>query len=272
MKKELSGAELVSFIKERQARQVRNLKQQYHVIPRLMVLMGEHATEASETYVRMKSRYAEDIGVSCEIIKTPEETLLQYIQNYNNDSNVHGIIVQLPLKNISQTDEICNTIDSNKDVDGLSSQSAFVGATAEAIDWLLAGYNVELADKHITIVGHGKLVGQPLAALWRSQGREVTVIDIDTSGEDALRNSDVIVSATGVPRRIVSADVKRDAVVVDAGTAAEHGVLVGDVDESVRQRQDVTITPLKGGVGPLTVAVLFDHVIQAALHRALDAS
>lgn len=270
MTRELNGGELVSFIKERQAKQVRNLKQQYRINPKLVVLMSEDAAMTSEVYVRMKQRYADDVGIALEVVKMPENSLKDYIRELNDDSNVHGIIIQLPLKNVSQTQAICNEIDSNKDVDGLSEKAAYVSATAQAIDWLLVGYNVELKDKKIAIVGHGKLVGSPLEQLWKAQGRDVTVVDIDTAdSREILSASDIVVGAAGVPGRITSADVKHGAVVVDAGTATEGGVLVGDVADDVRSRDDVSMTPVKGGVGPLTVAVLFDHVIQAALRLAL---
>lgn len=272
MSRELNGAELVSFIKERQAKQVRNLKQQYGVAPKLVVLMHGDAPHTSDIYVRMKQQYADDIGIICDVVKAPDEELENHIIIQNNDSNVHGIIVQLPLKNVSQTQAICDKIDSKKDVDGLGEHATFTSATAEAIDWLLAGYNVELSGRHIAVVGHGKLVGKPLTALWRSQGREVSVVDVDTpDAQRVLRTSDIIVTATGVPRRLVADDVKQGAIVVDAGTATEGGVMVGDADESLRARDDITITPIRGGVGPLTVAVLFDHVIQAALAQALSA-
>ncbi|MEO5948785.1 MAG: bifunctional 5,10-methylenetetrahydrofolate dehydrogenase/5,10-methenyltetrahydrofolate cyclohydrolase [Candidatus Saccharimonas sp.] len=270
MTRELNGAELVSFIKERQAKQVRNLKQEHHIHPKLVVLMSESASDTSEVYVRMKQRYAEDVGIEVEIMRSEEDSFKSNLEKYNNDSNIHGIIVQLPLKNSSQTQAICDKIDSNKDVDGLGSQASFVSATAEAINWLLVGYNVELKDKKIAIVGYGKLVGRPLEELFLSQGRDVTVVDIDTEDSRAILSaSDIIVSAAGVPGRITSADVKPKGVVVDAGTASEGGVLVGDVAPDVRERDDITITPVKGGVGPLTIAVLFDHVIQSALRLAL---
>ena len=269
MSRVLNGAELAEFIMDRQARQVRNLKQQHHTHPRLVVLMSDEASAASEVYVRMKKRYADDIGVIVDVVRVPESELISQIKNNNNDSNVHGIIVQLPLIDNTQTEAICNKIDSNKDVDGLGIDATFAGATAEAIDWLLAGYNVNLPDKKITLLGYGKLVGQPLEKLWRGQGRDVTIVDIDTpDSRGILRESDIIVTATGVPGRLTSDDVKQGAVVVDAGTASEGGMIVGDVDESLRTRTDVSLTPQKGGVGPLTIAVLFDHVIQAALKHA----
>jgi methylenetetrahydrofolate dehydrogenase (NADP+)/methenyltetrahydrofolate cyclohydrolase len=141
----------------------------------------------------------------------------------------------------------------------------FVSATATAIDWLLAGYNVTVKDRKIAIVGQGRLVGAPLAKLWLSAGLQVTTYD-DTVGDltSALRAADIIVTATGVPGLIKSTMIAPGKVVVDAGTASENGVIVGDVAAEVRERQDLTITPVKGGVGPLTVAALFDNVITAA--------
>lgn len=269
MIKELNGSELAGFIKERQLRQVRNLKQEHNIELRLAVLMGTESAEVSDVYVRMKQRYAQDIGIICEVIRVAEDELSQYIDKINVDSNIYGIIIQLPLKNTTQTQELCNRIDPDKDVDGLGEHAKFVGATAEAIDWLLSGYNIELDGKKLAIVGYGKLVGQPLEFLWRSKGLDVSVVDVDTAdARKILTSSDVIVSATGVPRRLVSDDVALGAVVVDAGTATEDGMLVGDADDTLRSRNDITITPLRGGVGPMTVAVLFDHVIQAGLKRA----
>ena len=271
MSRELNGAELVSFIKERQAKQVRNLRQQYHVTPKLVVFMRADAPQTSEVYVRMKQRYADDIGIEVDVVRTEEKSLTAQINATNNDSNVHGIIVQLPLKDASQTQEICEKIDSKKDVDGLGSHATYPSATAEAIEWLLAGYNVELSGRRVAIVGHGKLVGAPLAAMWTKHGYDVTVIDVDTPrAQQLIHSSDVVVSATGVPRVLKGSDIKGGGIVVDAGTATENGVLVGDADESLRARDDIAITPVKGGVGPLTVAVLFDHVIQSALRVALD--
>ena len=269
MSKELNGLELQGFIKERQLRQVRNLRQEHKIIPKLLIIKSPSASAVIDTYVRMKTRYAEDILIEVAVESVPETDMKSRIEEANNDSNIHGIIVQLPLENTSQTNEICNIIDSNKDVDGLGENALYPSATAQGIDWLLAGYNVVLEGKHIAIVGNGKLVGNPLGKMWKARGLSVTILD-DTSDNvnDVLAASHVIVSATGVPRLIRSAQVRQGAVVVDAGTASENGVVVGDVDPGVRERTDITITPVRGGVGPMTIAVLFDHVIESCLRRA----
>lgn len=266
MPKELSGAQLAEFIKERQLKQVRNLRQEHKVVPKLVIVKSNTASQVIEVYVRMKMRYADDIGIEVEVAAVDELEMIKYIESANTDSNVHGIIVQLPLKDSSQTEMIVDAISPQKDVDGLGEHAQFFSATAEAIDWLLAGYNIELTHKRIAILGRGRLVGAPLEKLWSNQGHQVISFDVD-SGDitQGLQQSDIIVTATGVPGRLTNTDIGEGAIVVDAGTASENGVVVGDVAEEVRERSDIMLTPIKGGVGPLTIAVLFDHVIQAAL-------
>ena len=153
-----------------------------------------------------------------------------------------------------------------KDGDGLSGD-IFISATAQAINWLLVGYNIELRNKKIAIVGQGLLVGRPLSNMWLKSGYDVTVFDKNNSGEmkERLSKFDIVVSATGVPGLITSEMLKPNVVVVDAGTASENGIIKGDVAEEVRQNcKDVTITPKIGGVGPLTIASLIDNVIISA--------
>jgi methylenetetrahydrofolate dehydrogenase (NADP+) / methenyltetrahydrofolate cyclohydrolase len=261
----LDGLELRGYIMERQAKQVRALRQSWRVIPRLAIIQTSDSS-VIDTYVRMKRGYGEDILVEVDIYKIDQADLMTQIETLNNDDSVHGIITQLPLADPDQTEAAVNAVAAEKDVDGLGEHSTLTPATAMAIDWLLAGYNVELAGKEIAIVGNGRLVGAPLAELWKSAGYNVNVYDKKTEDlPGAVREADVIVTATGVPSLIKVDMVKKGAVIVDAGTAAEHGKIVGDVAPEVRELDDVTITPIKGGVGPLTVAALFDNVIRAAM-------
>lgn len=265
MTKILNGLELVGYIKERQARQVRGLRQAFGVFPKLVIVKSNNASPVINTYVRLKQRYGDDILIETVIETCGEDEMPTLIKQLNNDTSVHGIIIQLPLDTPEKTDEIVNLVAPEKDVDGLAGGTMFDSATATAINWLLAAYNVDLRGKKIAIVGNGRLVGAPLAQLWLQSGYDVTVLTRkDENIADVLRESDVVVTATGVPHLITSTMVKIDAVVVDAGTASEDGVIVGDLDESVRERGDLVITPEKGGVGPLTVAALFDNVITAA--------
>jgi len=259
----LDGSELSGYIKERQAKQVRALRQSWRVIPRLAIVRtGENSV--IDRYVGLKSVYGEDILIEVDIHTPADEYLMATIDKLNRDENVHGIIVQLPLADISQTDAAVNAVVPEKDVDGLGSNPIFTPATAMAINWLLVGYNVDLADKKIAIVGRGRLVGAPLAQLWRDSGYDVSVYGRDGDLNSVLPVADIIVTAAGVPGLIKSNMVRNGAVVVDAGTASEDGKIVGDVAGEVRDRQDLTITPIRGGVGPLTIAALFDNVITAA--------
>lgn len=260
----LDGLELRGYIKERQAKQVRALRQSWRVIPKLAIIQTID-DEVIDTYVRMKRGYGDDVLVEVEVYKIDQADIMKQIETLNKDDSVHGIITQLPLADTTQTEAAVNAVAAEKDVDGLGEHATLTPATAMAIDWLLAGYNVELAGKEIAIVGNGRLVGSPLAKLWKSAGYNVTVYDKETLDlPAAVRTADVIVTATGVPALIKADMVKKGAVIVDAGTAAEHGKIVGDVAPEVRDLDDITITPTKGGVGPLTVAALFDNVIRAA--------
>lgn len=268
----LNGAELKDFIKERQAKQVRGLRQSWQVFPRLVIFYSNE-DPVIETYMRLKISYAEDILIEAEKRFVSPENLAKEIQRANLDETIHGIIVQLPLKKSSgekiEGEElrcILSQISPEKDVDGLS-DDIFISATAQAINWLLVGYNIELRNKKIAIVGQGLLVGRPLSNMWLKSGYDVTVFDKNNSGEmkECLSKFDIVVSATGVPGLITSGMLKPNAVVVDAGTASENGIIKGDVAEEVRQnRKDVTITPKIGGVGPLTIASLIDNVIISA--------
>lgn len=262
--KQLNGSELAGFIKERQAHEVRGLRQAWGVQPKLAIIVTvDHP--AISTYVRMKKRYGADILVEVDIHRVDQSAVADLLETLNADPTVHGIIVQLPLAEPAQTDEIVNMVAPNKDVDALGRDAIFEPATPMAIRWLLAGYNIELAGKKIVLVGRGKLVGAPLERIFNEQGYDVTVVDRST--EDiaaAFDGAEVIITATGQPGIVSSAMIPPGAVVVDAGVAGEEGKTVGDLAADVRERQDLIITPEKGGVGPLTICALFDNVIRAA--------
>lgn len=264
--RELNGSELAGFIKERQAKQVRALRQAWHINPRLAIVTDVE-NPVIETYMRLKQRYGADILIDVEIHRVPAGGALEVIQELNNRDDVQGTILQLPISNSDQTEELLESIREDKDVDGLRKKAIFQAATPTAISWLLAGYGVDLKGKKVAIVGRGRLVGAPLEKMWLKSGVDVTVFE---KGDDLsqLVNYDIIVSATGVPGLIKSQMIKTKAVVVDAGTASENGKIIGDVSEEVRQRNDVIITPKKGGVGPLTVSALFENVITACLKIA----
>ena len=324
-KKLLNGSELAGFIKERQAKTVRSLIQSKNIEPKLAIVQVKD-DPVINTYVRLKKAYGADIGIGVEVHKISQSETPKLLNTLNNDDSVHGIIIQLPLTDTTETDELCNMVAPGKDVDGLgdpniewthgraSSESKLQGedeqqseayeryderaaesstqqdassasrvsgsarkqtstrrgsffqpATPLAILWLLAGYNIELKDKKILIVGKGKLVGKPLIKSLRASGHDVTVADSKTKSLKAVAEaSDIIITATGSPAILYSDMIKEDAVVVDAGVASEAGKIVGDLADDVYEREDLTITPKKGGVGPLTICALFENVIISA--------
>jgi methylenetetrahydrofolate dehydrogenase (NADP+)/methenyltetrahydrofolate cyclohydrolase len=260
----LNGRELAGFIKERQAHQVRALRQANGVQPKLAIIRT-NPDPVVDSYMKLKQDYGADILIDVDVHTIDQSEALGRIAELNVDPTVHGIIVQIPLPDKSQTTEILNAVTAEKDVDGLAEQTTFDPATPVAINWLLAGYNIDLATKHLLVVGNGRLVGKPLVRIWKASNFDVKVVDKTVENlTDETRQADVIVCATGVPGLITADMVRGDAVIVDAGVATDANGLVGDVAPDVRELPDITITPEKGGVGPLTVCALFENVILAA--------
>ncbi len=260
----LNGAEIAEFIKERQAAQVRNLRQEYNIVPKLAIIVTVD-NPVINVYMRLKARYGADILVDVEVHRVKQDEALAQIDKLNKDANVHAIIVQLPLQDPSGTDAIVDAVSPAKDVDALGKDAVYDPATPMAIMWLLAGYNVDMRGKQVLLIGRGKLVGAPLEKILLSAGQNVVVADRSTADLKAeTLAADIIITAAGSPALLYSDMIKHKAVVVDAGVASEDGKTVGDVAPQVYERDDLTITPVKGGVGPLTVCALFDNVIRAA--------
>ena len=282
--KSLNGSELAGFIKERQAHEVRGLSKAPHLL-----IIRDSDNPVITKYVNLKIKYGEDIGVKVtDYFAKSTDDIRDAILSANDNPDINGIILQLPIIDRDQTDAITSLIAPEKDVDGLANDYQkylpkddpepkddkksdkkdrpiiFDSATATAILWLLTGYDVDLQHKSIALVGRGKLVGAPLYKMFTDSGYNVELFHRG-SDMSKIRNYDIIITATGVPGLITNDLVKPGAVIVDAGTASEKGVLLGDIADEVRNRTDLAaITPKLGGVGPLTVTCLFDHVIQAA--------
>jgi len=259
----LNGSELAGFIKERHAQQVRALARA-DITPKLAIVQTKD-DPAINTYVRLKQAYGADIGADVDIYNVKQQAVPEILNKLSIDESVHGIIVQLPLENPEQTDGIINLVPPGKDVDALGGRSKFDPATPLAIMWLLSGYNIELTGRKILLIGRGKLVGAPLEKILKSAGYNVEVIDREVPDlASRSKEADIIITATGSPAILYPDMIKQGAVVVDAGTASEEGKTVGDLSPEVYMRDDLTITPRKGGVGPLTVCALFENVIRAA--------
>jgi methylenetetrahydrofolate dehydrogenase (NADP+)/methenyltetrahydrofolate cyclohydrolase len=260
----LNGRELADFIQERQAPEVRALRQARHVYPKLAIIVTID-NPVIDLYVRLKRKYGADLLIHVDIHRVEQAAVPQLLQELNKDVTVHGIIIQLPLADPAQTEELVNLVAPEKDVDALGAKAKYDPATPIAIMWLLAGYNIELRGKHILLIGRGKLVGRPLEKMLLASGLDVEVADRSTPELATVASSaDIIITATGSPAILYPAMIKQSAVVIDAGVASEDGKTVGDVAPEVYDRDDLTITPVKGGVGPLTVCALFENVIRAA--------
>lgn len=243
---------------------MRALRQAHGIAPKLAIILTTK-NPVSETYIRKKKQYGAEILIDVDLYHVAQKDVKALLDKLNKDGSVHGIIVQLPLEDISQTDEIVNLVAPEKDVDGLGAGAKFDPATPLAILWLLAGYNVNLAGKQVLLVGRGRLVGGPLEKLMIASDITPAVADKYTKDLKAeTLKADVIVTATGKHGVIKPDMIKDGAVVIDAGVASEGGKTVGDLAPEVYDRDDLTLTPHKGGVGPLTVCALFDNVIRAA--------
>jgi len=259
----LNGSELAGFIKERQAHQVRGLIHADGIQPKLAIIVCTD-NPVIATYVALKQKYGADIQAEVEVHKIDQSKAVELIKTLNTDSNVHGIIVQLPLPDPQQTDEIVNTVAPQKDVDALGANAMLDPATPLAIMWLLAGYNIDVQKKAVALVGQGRLVGAPLKKLMELSDVQPQIVDEHTERpEDILLHSEVIITAVGKPGIISSSMLPDGVVVVDAAVASENGELKGDLADDVYERDDIAVTPRKGGVGPLTVCALFDNLIRA---------
>lgn len=227
---------------------------------------------ASTIYIRNKKKACEDIGIECRHIIYPDSIteleLIFAIKQFNRDETIHGIIVQLPLPSHINPTKITETIWRSKDMDGFGQKSLFHPCTPEGIIRLLDHYLIPIESRNVVIVGRSNIVGRPLAHMMLDRNANVTVLHSKTSDADRhtyLHNADIIVSAVGSPRLIVPINVSPQTVIVDVGiNRDQNGKLCGDVHPNAYDLS-FAYTPVPGGVGPMTVAILMEHVVQAAV-------
>jgi methylenetetrahydrofolate dehydrogenase (NADP+) / methenyltetrahydrofolate cyclohydrolase len=264
----LRSRKLIADIKERQARELQALLRDGQKPPKLAIIVTlDHP--ASNVYMRKKKQYGNDLSIDVDIHRVAQAAVPALLGRLNNDPNVQGIIIQLPLEDRDETEALTSLVAPEKDVDGLGPHAKFEPATPLSILWLLTGHGIDLQSKKVLLVGRGKLVGAPLERMLQDAGVDVAVANSKTKDlkAEALK-ADVIITATGRPGLITADMIKTGAVVVDAGVAGEAGKTVGDVAADVYEREDLIITPTKGGVGPLTVCALFENVINATKRLA----
>ncbi len=238
-----------------------------------VIQVGDNA--ASDTYIANKEKVCSAVGIYFRLYKfedgTPELSIINKIKELNNDEYVNGIMIQLPLPEQYNEKRLLNTISNGKDVDGLTDinvgrfingKKSLIPCTALAVMRILEEHNIELEGKNVVIVGRSKLVGHPLANLMLNKNATVTVCHHHTA-DLALHTklADVLVVAAGSPGLIKADMVKDDAVVIDVGINRVDSKLVGDVDFDAVSKKASYITPVPGGVGPVTVAMLLQNIL-----------
>ena len=273
MGKILDGKALANLLGENLKEKVKNLKAE-GITPHFCVInIGDDT--ASKIYVRSKKRKAEKLGIIQDIYQMPADTrqqeVLDLIDKLNTDPEINGLMVQMPTPEQISADELLARIDPNKDVDSLTPANVgrlwlkdhFVEpATAEGIMALLKHYEIPLNGKNVVIIGRSNIVGKPLAALMLEKNATITIAHSKTQNLASLtKRADVIVSATGEPCLIKADMVKDGVIVVDVGINRVNGKLVGDVDFDAVKEKASYITPVPGGVGPLTVQFLMEAVV-----------
>lgn len=258
----LDGDELASYIKQRHSGEIKQMATK----PKLAIIMHADSGRATRTYVeRTKKGYAVDIGADCQIheVTLDQAAVIDLINQLNNDSAVTGIIVQLPYPGVD-IDEVLASVAPHKDIDGLGPDSNFDMPTPQAILWLMAAYNVDYKGKKVAIIGQGRLVGKPVADMLENSGAIVTRCDHSTPDiKTVTLNSDIIISATGQPKLITPDMVKPGSIVIGAGTSDVGGSTKGDLDPALYADDSLKIARNTGGVGPVTVAALFDNLLIA---------
>ena len=249
----LDGRDVAGFIQARHVHTVAALPSP----PRLAIIRSS-TNEAGDKYLRMKQKYGHEIGAEVDLYAETDAKVLARIKQLNADPAVTGIIIQLPLGDRSLTSRALAAVDPAKDIDGLGPHSPYEPGTVKAALWLLAAHNIPVTGR-IVIVGQGRLVGKPLADRLEASGHEVVRADINTPDLGAVtRSADMIFTGTGRPGLIKADMVKSGAVIVDTGAPST------ELDPALFERTDLTITPNPGGVGPMTVASLFDNLLIAA--------
>jgi methylenetetrahydrofolate dehydrogenase (NADP+) / methenyltetrahydrofolate cyclohydrolase len=272
----IDGKKIAAHIKDSIAAEVKILKEQTGKTPGLaVVLVGDDP--ASAVYVKNKNKTCNNIGFqSFENIlpkNTSEETLLNLINKLNNDDHVNGILVQLPLPNHISSNKILETINPQKDVDGfhlenvgrlVTGNALFKPCTPAGIIKLLEEYKVEIEGKNAVIIGRSNIVGKPVSLLLLEKNATVTICHSRTKDLPTLaRSADILIAAIGKPNFVTSDMVKFNSIVIDVGINRLEGKLVGDVDFASVSKQASLITPVPGGVGPMTIAMLMQNTFQA---------
>lgn len=273
----LDGKELAKKVRENLKIEVDGLKEK-GINPKLAVIMvGDNS--ASAVYVKNKSNACKKVGIEFEEFLLPTETtedeLIELIQRLNQDDTVHGVLLQSPVPSHININRAFETISPDKDVDGFNAvnvgnltigRDCFVSCTPYGIMRMLEEYNIEVAGKTAVVIGRSNIVGKPMLQCLLSKDATVTICHSKTQNlEEVVRRADIVIAAIGKPNFVTGSMIKEGAVVIDVGiNRLEDGTLCGDVNYEEASQKASYITPVPGGVGPMTVAMLVENVVKAA--------
>ncbi|WP_456274090.1 bifunctional methylenetetrahydrofolate dehydrogenase/methenyltetrahydrofolate cyclohydrolase FolD [Bacillus sp. AK031] len=273
----IDGKKIARHYRDSISREVQHLKSLGLVPGLAVILVGNNS--ASHTYVKMKRRTCEEMGIHSVLVEyddsVSEKELLEKIQQLNEDVSIHGILVQLPLPEGIQTEKVIEQIDPSKDVDGfhpvnigrmMIGEDAFLPCTPYGIMKMLQYENISVSGKHAVIIGRSNIVGKPAGQLLLKENATVTYCHSKTEGLSAYTlKADIIISAAGKAKLVHGDDIKPGAVVIDVGmNRDEDDKLCGDIDFESAWETAGYITPVPGGVGPMTITMLMYNTVKAA--------
>lgn len=277
MLKLIDGKQLAQKRREEIKRTVEQLKAKGIVPGLAVVLVGEDA--ASQIYVCNKEKACEEVGFYSEVYRLPESTsqeeLLQLIERLNHDEKIHGLLVQLPVPAHIDEKAVIHAIDARKDVDGflpenlgslLIGEPAFEPCTPKGCIDLIKQTGIEITGKKAVVVGRSNIVGKPVAMMLLRENATVTICHSKTKNlKEELLTADIVVAAVGKSNFITGDMIKDGAVVIDVGmNRLENGKLTGDVDQASLEGRDCWLTPVPGGVGPMTITMLMQNTLESA--------
>ncbi len=273
----IDGKVIADRIKEDIKKRTLQLKQKSGIVPGLtVILVGDDP--ASQIYVRNKERGCASVGMNSNIIRydssISEEQLLDKIHELNNDHNVHGILVQLPLPNHIDSQIVLNAIDPKKDVDGFHpinvgklviGEETLEPCTAKGIMKLIEETDIQIEGKHAVVIGRSNIVGKPVSFMLLNKNATVTMCHSKTRKlKDIANKADILIVAVGNPEFIDGSYIKEGAVVIDVGTSRVGNRLYGDVNFDEAINKAGWITPVPGGVGPMTITMLLENTLYCA--------
>ncbi len=276
----INGKELAKQIRSDLKKEAEVLRED-GIIPKLAVIMVGN-DKASEVYVRNKSKACNEVGIEFEEFlkdgNTTQEELIELIDELNKREDIDGILLQSPIPKQLDIRQAFNRIDEKKDVDGFNpinvgklaiGEDCFISCTPYGVIKMLEAYNIEIEGKRAVVIGRSNIVGKPLAQCLLNKNATVTICHSKTRElESIVKEADIVVAALGRPKFVTANMIKDGAVVIDVGiNRTDDGKLVGDVDFENIENKASYITPVPGGVGPMTIAMLMNNVVKAAKER-----